>query len=319
MKFFTGIYFLILIVISLVVQACGGRGNYHHIELSSQHSPHEFRFLDSFGPEIKGSKNLNMPVDIAFDVGGLIFICDKGNNRIVKLDREHNFIREIGGFGMGNEQLTEPAAVTFDNGLTLIVVDSHQRKIKRFDRNLNYIDSFSEFAVEQGVISGILNPQGISASWSGDIYISDTGNNRVLVLDSFFKTQIEIGGFGSGYGELSDPRGLVTGMSDNLYVADSGNRRIAVYNSLGEYEGDFGYSRLRSPVDITMGPDGFLYITDEILKSILVFSPSGKFITDSAEWNIYFNEPAGLQFSPDGNLYVADSRGRKIVILRITR
>jgi len=203
--------------------------------------------------------------------------------------------------------------------LTLMVADSQLRQVKRFDRNLNFIDSFFEYKSGQGVLANVGRPAGIFISRRGDIYISDTDNNRVMVLDGFYNLQTELGGFGFGYGELSGPRGLVTGTTDNLFVADMRNHRISVYNNLGEYQGDFGSDRLRSPVDISIDSHGYLYISDEELHSVMVFSSSGRYMTDSMEHGLAFGEPAGLQFSPSGNLCIADRDRNQILILETMR
>jgi DNA-binding beta-propeller fold protein YncE len=303
----------------LCISCAGTTGRRSHKGPSFNTGSIDFNYLTSIGPLIEGTKPLYKPLDIDFDVDGNIFICDNGNDRIVKLNPRFGFVREVGGFGVGNEQFSDPADIAFDNKLTLFVADSQQRKIKRFDRDLNFIDLFSEYKDESGSSSLIGKPGGIYISRPGDIYISDLDNDRVLILDSFYRLRAEVGGFGTGFGELSNPLGLTVDSSDRLYVADSDNHRISVYNSLGEFEGELGNDQLRSPSDVEIDKNGVIFVSDRITGAVHVYSPSGRYITDTAAADISFGEPAGIKLSPDGRLYVADSRRNQIVILTITR
>src|SRR5262249_30036336 len=67
----------------------------------------------------------------------------------------------------------------------------------------------------------------------GEIYVVDTGNERVQVfgLDGTFKRAF--GGHGSEPGKLLEPVGIALGKGGRVYVADSGNARISVFASNG--------------------------------------------------------------------------------------
>ena len=309
---------ILLLAFSLPYISCSGAGRYEPGVITQQNPPRGFELVRYIGPTIEGGADLHSPCDIAFDVDGQMFICDNGNHRILKLGRQLAFIKEIGGFGNGNEQLANPIAIVFDNGLTLMVADTQKRRISRFDRNLNFIDFFLEYKSAEA-FANIGKPSGIHIGRNGDIYLSDDDNNRVLVLDSFYNLQSEIGGFGYGNGELSSPAGLVTDQSDNLLVADSRNGRIAVYNSVGGYSGDFGRDRLRYPIDIAIDPAGYIYVSDRNLKSVLVFSRSGKYTIESSSYGSFLDEPAGIHIHSDGYIYVADRASNRIAVLNIIR
>jgi len=64
---------------------------------------------------------------------------------------------------------------------------------------------------------------------SGNIYVADTGNNRIQKFDTNGKFITDWGFPGSGRGEFAYPFGIAVGPSGNVYVADTGNSRIQVF------------------------------------------------------------------------------------------
>ena len=75
-----------------------------------------------------------------------------------------------------------------------------------------------------------MDPYGIAVGSGGNIYVADTGNNRVQVFDPSGVFQSTFGSFGSGNGQFSDPYGIAVGSGGNIYVADTGNSRVQVFS-----------------------------------------------------------------------------------------
>ncbi len=81
------------------------------------------------------------------------------------------------------------------------------------------------------------DPQGIAADEAGDVFVTDTGNDRVVRLLYAKDTLRWIKAFGSeGAGELQfdEPTGLALGPSGTLYICDTGNNRVVEMTSTGE-------------------------------------------------------------------------------------
>src|SRR4030067_2497555 len=69
-------------------------------------------------------------------------------------------------------------------------------------------------------------PQGLAIDSEGNIYIADTGNNRIVKTDSLGNFIKETGGFGWGEGQFNQPTNLGLDYGLNLYVVDSQNKRL---------------------------------------------------------------------------------------------
>ncbi len=84
----------------------------------------------------------------------------------------------------------------------------------------------------QSQISGTIlgydlkRPAGLAVSPRGELYIADTGNDRVIKMDEEMQPIRDLGGFGAGYGRFQGPEDLILDHGLSLFVLDVGNRRV---------------------------------------------------------------------------------------------
>jgi tripartite motif-containing protein 71 len=71
-----------------------------------------------------------------------------------------------------------------------------------------------------------ISPGGVAADGSGNVYVADSGNDRIQRFDASGTFLTTWGSAGSGNGQFHFPEGVATDGSGNLYVADSTNHRI---------------------------------------------------------------------------------------------
>src|SRR5215216_665240 len=87
------------------------------------------------------------------------------------------------------------------------------------------------------------SPAGIAVdSSSGNVYVADTGNNRIQVFSTNGTFVTKWGGeYGSADGQMRSPAGIaVDSSSGNVYVADTGNNRIQVFSTNGTFVTKWG-------------------------------------------------------------------------------
>ena len=143
-----------------------------------------------------------------------------------------------------------------------------------------------------GLDVGITNfkePQDLCVSDAGEIYVADTGNNRVVVMNrEMSKVNRIIEGFDmNGKAEtFNAPSGLCVSENNELYIADSNNKRIVVLTPEGEFvkivdnpqseilEDDFDFVPLKVTVDYA---DRVYVIAKKAYEGILVFENTGDF------------------------------------------
>jgi len=202
----------------------------------------------------------------------------------------------------------------------------------------------------QAIKAPIFLPTGVVVDARGDIYLSDSNNNRVRRVDGVDTIITTVAGTGtSGYSgdggpavqaEVSDPGGLVLDGAGNLYFADTGNqvvRRIdavtGIITTVAGIGGSQGYSgdggaatsaKLAFPEGVTFDAAGNMYIADTSNNVIRKVSTTGIITTyagtGTAGYNgdgisattAALNTPWSVSFGADGSLYIADLTNNRV-------
>jgi hypothetical protein len=107
-------------------------------------------------------------------------------------------------------------------------------------------------------VGALKEPGDLFVDDAGRIYILDTGNNRLVCMDSDWNALRVISEFDNNgsVDRFSGPRGLFVTSEGDIYVADTGNARVVVLDSEGQFVRAIG-----QPVSDVEGviPEGFRY------------------------------------------------------------
>ncbi len=146
--------------------------------------------------------------------------------------------------------------------VSLAVTNSQSITLNAVYYQYEYIGTF-------GYAAGQFNkPGGLAVDRSGNLYVADTGNNRIQIRRADGSWSI-LGGPGSAPGQFNQPYGLAVGGDGRLYVADANNHRVQCYNtfeqswivwggtSMSSAQGGFN-----SPFDVELDTAGNLYVAD---------------------------------------------------------
>src|SRR5262249_10301284 len=115
-----------------------------------------------------------------------------------------------------------------------------------------------------------------------NIYIADSGNDRVQKFDSTGHYLSQFGSAGNGPGQLQNPHGLDVDGLGNVYVADLGNNRIEKFDATGAFISRFGSNgtaegQFDQPTDVMIDVDGNLVVADTNNNRMQEFDPFGNF------------------------------------------
>jgi DNA-binding beta-propeller fold protein YncE len=84
------------------------------------------------------------PLDVAFDSLDNIYVADRGNERIVKLDPNGNLIKTWGQFGSKPGEFNFPHSIVIDTQDRIYVADRENKRIQRFDLDGKVIDQWTD-------------------------------------------------------------------------------------------------------------------------------------------------------------------------------
>ena len=299
---------------------------------------------------------LNFPNSVAVDGSGNLYIADTDNSRIRKVDSSGNISTVAGngtdghsgdGAAATDAQLNFPDRVVVDGSGNLYVADTLNNRIRKVNSSGNIstvAGGGTSLANGIAATTALLNfPYGVAVDGSGNLYIANTGNNRIRKVDSSGNISTVAGGsIGDGRAavaaQLNFPRVVEADGSGNLYIADTNNHRIRKVDSSGVittvagsgtagFGGDSGAAvsaQLRGPRGMALDGSGNLYIADMSNHRIRKVDSSGVITTVAGSGTAGFsgdgaaavaaqlNNPRGVALDGSGNLYIADTSNHRI-------
>lgn len=159
-----------------------------------------------------------------------------------------------------------------------------------------------------------------AADSSGNVYVTDSNNNRIQKFDSTGGYVTQWGSSGTGDGQFIGLHGIGVDSSGNVYVTDYINSRIQKFDSNGGYVkqwGGLGYidGKFDRPAGVAVDSSGNVYVADNCRQCIQKFDSDGNFL---AKWGScgtgdgQFGSPEGIAVDSSGNIYVSDNSNNRI-------
>ena len=232
------------------------------------------------GPAMQAS--LNMPHELRFDSNGDLFVAERDNHVIRKIDMHSGVISTVAGTGKAGfsgdgglattAQLNQPHSIYFDVDGSLLICDIGNNRIRRL--RAGKIETWS---VTGAALRG---PRTLVPAPNGDLYLALREGNAVYRIDAASHALHHLAGTGeqghTGDGgpaqqaKLAGPKGLALDPSVALYLADTEShtiRRIDLTTGVITTVLD----KLRRPHGVYFA-NGVLYVSDSESHRILAVS-----------------------------------------------
>jgi DNA-binding beta-propeller fold protein YncE len=163
---------------------------------------------------------LNKPADVAFARNGDVYVADGyGNSRVVKFDRDGNYLKSWGKYGTAIGEFNLPHTVAVDAADRVYVGDRENQRIQIFDSEGNFLNQWT----------GIGYPYGLFITPDQHVWMADGGYDRILELDPNGKILGALGEPGHKPGQMAWAHFLSVGPNRAIYVADVLNWRFQVF------------------------------------------------------------------------------------------
>ncbi len=294
------------------------------------------------------------PTGVAVDSSGNLYISDSGNHVIRMVAAGTGIITTVAGNGVqgfsGDNGPATSAELSNENGDiavdlqgNLYIADSENNRIRKVSGGIiTTVAGGGSTLGDNGpaVNAQLQSPWGVAVDSQGNIYIADTGNNRIRKVTTAGVINTIAGTGAAGYlgdngpatsAELWAPNGVAVDTSGNLYIADTDNSRIreipanstiittVAGNGTRGISGDGGAAmsaELQLPVRVAVDNAGHLYIA-EFTEGVSTDSTSSNgtrkvvlatgIITTLAGGNTNtISQPWGVAVGNPGQVFLAD-------------
>jgi YVTN family beta-propeller protein len=258
--------------------------------------------------------NLDVPEGLAFDQNGNLYFADTFNNVIRRIDASTQVITTVAGNGASgysgdnagpgtavNATLNYPSGLAIGSDGNLYVADTFNCVIRKVDLTQNSISTYAGNSFNgcpdgtnyggDGVPANaayLAQPQGLAFDSTGNLYIADSLNNLIRMVDTNGTINLFAGTFNDGCYEsgdngpatsayLCDPLDVTVDGGGNVFIADGSGRIRKVAsdatqtittvagNGLPDFSGDGGdatLAKLYNPTSLAGDANGNLFVYD---------------------------------------------------------
>lgn len=163
---------------------------------------------------------------------------------------------------------------------------------------------------------GLQRPQTGVVDEEGRIYVTDSGQNAIMVFDERVGA-LHVWNQASGMQKFAAPVGIALGPGKQILVTDAELGRVFRLSRGGEPLGEFGAGLMRRPTGVARDAKrGMIYVADSHADNIKVFSDDGVLLDTigfSGTEPGAFNGPTHITFAFD-QLYVADTLNARVQV-----
>ncbi len=236
-----------------------------------------FRYLGSWydGGGVVVGRHWFAPTAAAVAPDGTLWVTDRENDAVRHLDAAGSF---LGTLGLGGAYpLAHPEGVAVGADGDVYVVDSGHNRVIRLTPAGAVVGSFGAHPAARARrgwsnptparASRLWRPRAAAVAPGGEVYVADSGHDRIAVFDARGRFLGAWGGPGGGAGRFEDPAGVAVDARGRVFVADRREDRIQEFDARGRLLVQWGapgsgLGELSGPGGIAVDCRGALLVAD---------------------------------------------------------
>lgn len=285
----------------------------------------------------KAQARFDDPYGLARTNDGTLYVADAGDNNRIRLVTADGRVATVAGSREGfvdgsglAAAFHTPSGLALDGDGNLYVADTGNHAIRKISRQgvVSTLagDGAPGYRDGPGAQAQFDGPMGVAVSRRGRVFVADTYNDRIRVIepDGTVSTLAGNGRPGLADGaaaiaQFDTPTALALDAQGLLWVADTRNRALRRV----EPDGDVSTLQLAPsasnqgplvrPAALAIAHDGVIYVADQALGAVVQVRRDGNWAVISGNRQTQrLSRPAGLVLAGDGSLYVADASSHRL-------
>lgn len=273
---------------------------------------------------------LNSGRGMAVDIKGDVYISERSDHSIKKVDTKGSLLVTFGSGGEGRGQFDEPSGLAPDEHGNIYIADSDNHRVQVFHvagsqkhpmmvqtQSPPIIEFESLLKAEEAITDLFYVP-------TKGLHVLSRERDHILRIGS--PNQV-YGRKGSKPGEFDAPMALTASADGMLAVADTGNDRVQLLDPEGASLNHFGKSgektgQFDEPAGIAISKKNLIYVADTENHRIQIFNTEGIFLTSFGQESDKitpqtpehgkFNNPTSLAINSQHQVYVLDANNHRV-------
>jgi streptogramin lyase len=225
--------------------------------------------------------NFSRIAGLALDDDDRLFVVDADQHHVVVFTPQRVVDATFGG-----SVLVRPSGVAIDHENRFVyVADAGNDAVDVFDADnfklLRQIGKPSR-KHDQTAPGCFAIPEGVAVDHDGNVYVTDTFNDRVEIFDADGEFVSTFGQNGDGPANFERPKGIAIDCDGHIWVVDAVQQRVKVYNKQGRlliyFGGQGSYpGQFMGPWGIAIGPSNQVVVSETYPGRVQLF----RYITDA--------------------------------------
>lgn len=286
------------------------------------------------------AEDSDRPATGRFNQRGNVLISDQFNNRVIEVDRMGNIVWQFGlgptdfsaasVIGVNDAQRVGPFTLMAGTGTPANTVPTctaaggcPDNRVMLVDRAGDIVWQYGTFGVTGSGANELNTPTQATFLPSGDILITDQGNQRVIEVTAAKNIVWQYGTTGvsgSGPNQLNSPNSAELLENGHILIADENNSRAIEVDRSGNILATFtAGGTVNTLAFASRLPNGHTLLTDAGNNRIVEVDPS-----DTPVWQYYTNTESGSNAAPaptrairlrNGDTIISDQFNQRVIVV----
>jgi len=258
------------------------------------------------------------PIDLTADADEVVYVLERGNERVQLFDSRLEFVSQFGRSGTGEGEFDRPEAIAMDRAGFIYVVDTLNHRIQKFNPEGEFLLEWGSLGSSEGRFN---TPRDITFDEENNAYVADTGNDRIQVFTPGGRFLDEWNQFDVRRDTGANFRKIVSLAFDDdrfgfILALRAVDRTIQRFELDADLWNLMVVCELEDCLPVRMevdNRDDFIYLADRAGNRILKYTKGGALAGQLVGGDDPFLDPSGLYLDRrNKRLYVADSGQDKI-------